>query len=533
MTFSYVDELVKAGHFAEIDAIFAKWLMEKVAEPNEEQGVLIAALFWASRQGHLCLSIGEDLFSHLGEEKKKLMDYLEKGSRKFLPIDPFIRREGDFFYLQRNWVFETRLLFHFKRLISQPVREVFIEKESALTDEQQASLVKTLSHPFSIICGGPGTGKTFTAAKIVDAFLKQNPEAQVVLAAPTGKASRELKRRSFFRKGVNVCTLHSLLGIHKESPSSDQTSPLMADLLIIDESSMVDARLFSHLFSAIKMGTHLVLMGDPHQLPAVENGSLFADLVDLLGEKFPANISFLTQCHRSDRQEILQFMQAVLSGKIQNRSNNETLSFFPWDLVPKEAAKIYEKLEQIAELRFPSPSSTQQEPELLFAQQERFALLSCLRKGPFGVDALNQMLAAYFLHKKREGEELAMPILITRSDEKQDLYNGEAGFLIRSSCVEKEYAIFKSKPDVRVPAQNLPAYEYAYALSVHKSQGSEYDEVLLLIPPGSDQLGKEVIYTGASRAKKRLQIAGSEAVLKNALLRASRKISALHARLTV
>ena len=237
-----------------------------------------------------------------------------------------------------------------------------------------------------------------------------------------------------------------------------------------------------------------------------------------------------------DRQEILQFMQAVLSGKVQNGSNisnSEALSFFSWDLVPKEAAKVYEKLEQIMQLRFPSPRATQIVPEDLFAQQEHFALLSCLRKGPFGVDALNQMFAAYFLHKKREGEELAMPILITRSDEKQDLYNGEVGFLIRSSCIEKEYAIFKSKPGVRVAARNLPVYEYAYALSVHKSQGSEYDEVLLLIPPGSDQLGREVIYTGASRAKKRLQIAGSETVLKSALLRASRKISALHARLTV
>ncbi len=533
MTFPYLDELVKAGHFAEIDAIFARWLIEKVAEPKEEQAVLIAALFWASRQGHLCLPIGEDLFSHLGEQKKKLIDVLEKGAKEFPPLDPFVRREGSFFYLQKNWIFESRLLFHFKRLISQSGTEILAEKEPELTEEQYASLVKTLSHPFSIICGGPGTGKTFTAAKIVDAFLKRNPEARVVLAAPTGKAARELRRRSFLRKEVDVCTLHSLLEVHQQSTFSNEASPLMVDLLIVDECSMVDARLFSHLFSLVREGARLVLMGDPEQLPAVENGSLFADLVDLLREKFPKNLSFLTRCLRSDRREILQFMQEVLAGKIETIRSTEALSFSPWDFVPKEVEKIYEKIRQATWPYFPSPSSSQFVPEDLFAKQEHFALLSCLRKGPFGVDALNQMLAAHFLLQKREGEALAMPVLITRSDEKQDLYNGEVGFLIRQSARDKDYAVFKSKPGVRVPAQNLPAYEYAYALSVHKSQGSEYDEVLLLVPPGSDQLGREVIYTGASRAKKSLKIAGSEAVLKNALSRASRKISALHARLKI
>lgn len=533
MTFPYLDELMKRGHFAEIDAIFAKWLMEKVVEPKEEQAVLIAALFWASRQGHLCLPIGEDLFNHLGEEKTKLLDALGKGAKEFPPLEPFICREGGFFYLQKNWAFETRLLFHFRRLISQPSSEVFVEKEPGLTEEQYASLIKTLSHPFSIICGGPGTGKTFTASKIVDAFLKRHPEARVVLAAPTGKAARELRRRSFLRKEVDVCTLHSLLKIHQQSAFSSEASPLMIDLLIVDECSMVDARLFSHLFSVVREGTHLVLMGDPEQLPAVENGSLFADLVDLLREQFPKNLSFLTRCLRSDRQEILQFMQQVRAGKVEAIPNTEALSFSPWDLLPKESEKIYERIRQLARLYFPLPSAVQLESEDLFAKQEQFAILSCLRKGPFGVDALNEMLAAYFLQQKSEGEELAMPILITRSDEKQDLYNGEVGFLIHQSARDKEYAVFKSKPGVHVPAQNLPAYEYAYVLSVHKSQGSEYDEVLLLVPPGSDQLGKEVIYTGASRAKKSLKIAGSETVLKSALSRGSRKISALHARLKI
>lgn len=523
----YLNHLVKAGYFAEIDAQFANWLLSKVLQPQEEQAVFLASLFWASRQGHLCLPVGEkDLFSHCGEEKEKLLSYIEKGSRAFLPLHPFVCREGKAFYLQKNWVFETRFLFHLKRVLSQSSEEILVDDDPALTAEQNRAVKRALSCPFSIISGGPGTGKSFTAAKIVEAFLKKEKGARVILAAPTGKAAQQLKRGPLSRPEVHICTVHALLGLHRESGVPLEAPPLMADLLIVDECSMLDARLFSHLLSVVQNGTRLILMGDPYQLPAVESGSLFADLVDLQNSSH--HLSVLTRCLRSDREELLRFMEALLRGDIDVVLQSNYL--LPWSLDQRES--VYEEIKRMGEVHFPKPHRGEIDAEKLFAQLKSFALLSCLRKGPFGVDALNAELANHFMQKQKEGEKLAMPILITQSDEKQGLYNGEVGLLIRHTSREQDYAIMQSQPEKKLPVHQLPTYEYAYALSVHKSQGSEYDEVLLLVPPGSSQLGKEVIYTGVSRAKKGLKIASSPLVLREALARASRKISALHARLT-
>ncbi|MFI5333684.1 MAG: exodeoxyribonuclease V subunit alpha [Chlamydiales bacterium] len=525
MTSPYLEQLLADGYLEEIDLIFAKWLSKKTGREEEEEQIFLAALFWSSRQGHLCFSLDEEILSHFGKEKMKILEYSKKGSQNF-PFYPFICQEAGYFYLQKNWMFETQFHFHLKRLIAQGKKAAKLDKIDDLTEEQHRAVMNALSFSLSLISGGPGTGKTHTAAKIVEVFLKQNRDARVLLAAPTGKAARRLSTNNSWGKGVVVSTLHSLLGIHRESPFNLEPSPLMADLLIVDECSMVDARLFSHLLASVKEGTHLVLIGDPHQLPAVENGSLFADLVDLLKNRSSACLTLLTRCLRSDRQEILECMQSVLKGDLVQHGS-QLLQITDYTAVDRKYAEI----RKIAETNFTQPDQPASDPELLLARFSRFTLLSCLRRGPFGVDALNQMLADHFLDTWKGGMALAMPILITKSSEDRNLFNGETGLLMRHRSRSEDYAIFGPPGSLRkIPAVQLPAYEYAYALSVHKSQGSEYDEVLLLVPPGSEQLGREVIYTGASRAKKHLRIAADQNALTGALLRPSRKISALHLR---
>ena len=438
-TSSYLAELVEAGHFGEINAIYARWLGEKTGAKEEAQLVFLAALFWAARQGHLCLSLDADLFSHFGTEQEKLLEHLKSGSRAF-PIDPFVYREGDYFYLQKNWMYETQFLFHLKRLMQQEKQEVSATKTEDLTDEQQLALVRALSCSFSVISGGPGTGKTHTAAKIVEAFLSRDPDMSHYSCGPNRKSSSPAQTRGSLSEKVEISTLHALLGIHRESGYTLEPSPLMADLLIVDECSMVDARLFSLLLAAVKTDTHLVLIGDPYQLPAVENGSLFADLVDLLQQRSSEHLSSLTRCLRSDREEILAFMQSVLQGNLIMR-NSEALSFVPLDLGYKEVQKSYVEIQKVAGAHFPLPMRGEVDAQHLLACLSRFALLSCLRKGPFGVDALNRMLVDYFLEKRRGDEHLAMPILITKSSEDLDLFNGELGFLIRHAALAGDYAI--------------------------------------------------------------------------------------------
>jgi exodeoxyribonuclease V alpha subunit len=157
------------------------------------------------------------------------------------------------------------------------------------------------------------------------------------------------------------------------------------------------------------------------------------------------------------------------------------------------------------------------------SENGNFVILSCLRKGPFGVDALNQMLRERYEREKKDAA-LGIPILITRTDEELGLCNGETGLLFEDG------AVFSSAPHKKIPRGLLPPYEYAFCLSVHKSQGSEYEQVLLIIPPGSENFGREVVYTGATRAKKRLKIVSDLTILQKVLERGSRKISALHER---
>jgi exodeoxyribonuclease V alpha subunit len=313
---------------------------------------------------------------------------------------------------------------------------------------------------------------------------------------------------------------------------------------------MIDVSLFSHLLASIKAGARLILMGDHHQLPPVGAGSLFADLVESVEktERFPCTV--LKSCLRSNQRGILSLADAInrkdgnLINSILNNREQEGISWLDIDLNEKTSSTVYEKLWEHIKDEFPQPSFHPINQTTVSDLLTRYCILSCMRKGPLGVDALNQMIVHRFLSIVQEGQWWVVPILITRSDYDLELFNGETGLLIRKCKKgamyldffhEEDYAIFTERgPNQtyrKIAAINLPSFEYAYCLSVHKSQGSEYDTVLLIAPLGSEVFGKEVIYTGATRAKMQLQILAKEETLHLAVERPSRKISGLHARL--
>ncbi len=583
---SYFEQLIEKGFFSEVDQFFAECMLND--KGSSEQQLFLAALLWSSRQGHLCMPLGEkEFFAAFGEESEKVTAQVQRGARESSSMKGVCIFE-QFAYLKKNWFFETRFLECLENLLSAPAKTLSAVDNQALTSEQQEAVGKALSQPLTLLAGGPGTGKTYTAAHIVQAFCKQFPKARVVLAAPTGKAAKQLEQKL---QNISVSTLHALLGVHKESDYSSDAPYIMADLLIVDECSMVDARLFSYLLYAIRPGTHLVLMGDPYQLPPVETGSLFADLIEVLETKSPHSVTRLTKWLRSDRQEILQAAEAIKSGevdtlmKLLSANTNHALKYIELG----DVSTLHEQIWSIASAFFPTASSQPVDAERLWQAKESFGLLSCLRKGPFGVDTLNEMFAKRFLSQMRPGDTLAQPILITRSSADLDLRNGETGILIRHASGQGDFALFGPAPfkrlfsnlDLRplgsfrdlfppppqpchhsdivfvggekissksssnlkelglrtvskqVPSSLLPPYEYAYCLSVHKSQGSEYEQVCLVAPPGAEYFGREIIYTGATRSKKSLTIVSTQEILEQALMRASRKISALHARLQI
>ncbi|MCP5468925.1 MAG: AAA family ATPase [Chlamydiales bacterium] len=388
-------------------------------------GAFLEALLASAREGHLCLQVGEEVFPSFGERDEEI--------RKLAtPIRGVVVQKNERFYLKRNWELEQRFLHHFKRLLAQEVEALQVEDDPSLDPEQMEAVRTALCHPLTLISGGPGTGKSFTATKIIENF-----KGSVAVAAPTGKAAANLRHLD-----CPVKTLHSLL-----------SKRLYYDLVVVDEGSMIDAELMTKLFAAVQ--GRLVILGDRDQLPPIATGHFFSDLTTI------APCCYLNKCHRAELQEIVDIAKAVKEGKS----------------VP------YEPLENFKE------------------KPDDVTLLTPLRKGPYGVERLNER----FYKPGR------VPIMITENA--QGLVNGETGWLE------------EGQTSWGMPESMLPKYEYAYALSVHKSQGSEYDRVWLLLPPGSERFGREMLYTAITRARKEIRIFAAENVLEQCVERLTQRVS--------
>ncbi len=387
-------------------------------------GEFLAALLAAAREGHLCLQIDDAVYPSFGP----LDEQIKSQAR---PMDPIVVAKGNRYYLRRNFEIEERFRRHFARLIARRVEALPFD-DAELDPEQLACVRSSLSHPLSLISGGPGTGKSFTAGKLIGAF-----PGKVAVAAPTGKATANLRHL----KNCTVKTLHALLSSGR---------PLSYDLIVVDEGSMIDAALMTRLFEQIHDEARLVILGDRDQLPPIDTGHFFADLTKL------APCSYLRKCHRAELQEIVTLAAAVKKG--------EMIRYEPLENLPEKPADV--------------------------------TLLTPLRRGPLGVERLNEKY-----HKQNRGP---IPIIITENA--LGFVNGETGLLFADGTTS--FGVKRTK---------LPRYEQAYALSVHKSQGSEYDRVWLLLPPGSEKFGREMLYTAITRAKKEIRIFGSQDVLHECL----------------
>ena len=411
---------------------------------TEDEHALLAAIMASAREGHLCFDL---------RKWKNL-----KGVNS-----PYLCREGDLIYLKRNFECEKEIVQHLKRLISSVQSPPY--STEGFTDEQAQAVHMALSNTLSIIEGGPGTGKTHLTSALVKAIGKG-----VVLTAPTGKAAARLKK---YNPEVHCSTLHALLGF----PTRRKTSYIGANFILIDESSMMDARLLVHFLRSLRLGQRVVFLGDGHQLPPIESGSLFTDLIDIIPT------AHLTRCLRSDRREILQLAQDVLTGK----------TVTPHEPLSKES---------------------------LWRAKGK-AILTPLREGPWGVRAVNEIIFSSI--KMPEDQIWSVPIIVTKTDYEIELYNGEVGTLWRTN-VKPLYAEFDGR---RVSASQLPSYELAFALSVHKSQGSEFDHVVVLVPPGSENFGREMLYTAVTRARDSVILCGDVETIQKTVNHSIQKISGI------
>lgn len=533
-------QLVEDEIFSPIDVYFAQTLLKDASsEVQNESLFLYAYLFSVARQGHFCLEIFPDGKIHpspswmideegIGKEiEQKVSAGIAHLSSSFCqevtedspaPLTPLCRFQNRL-YLQKNWLLETKFLFHLQRLLkSSPqfcLKDPKIEN-TLLNQEQRKAVALALSSSICFLSGGPGSGKTFTAAEIAKTFLASLPEeerknASIKIAAPTGKAAAHLEKQLASQlenlAKIECKTLHSFL----KSPMKKHSPTLFADLFLIDEASMLDGALFTRLLSSFQGGGRLVLIGDKDQLPPVESGSFFADLMQVAKIADLPSLS-LQECLRVEKKELLTFARAILDGDEEKVFSSSFVSFFSSSQISEIRSWIQEQ--------YIDPS---------------LQILSCIRKGPLGVESINEMMLQKFLEGKEDDALLSVPILITKNCEEMQLMNGDTGTLVAkvSSFRKKRFtADEKAHFSQRIfSAVTLPPFEWGYCLSVHKSQGSEYDRVIALVPPGSERFGREVLYTAVTRAKKEILLVGEMSVLSMLLQKSSRKMSGLSSRL--
>lgn len=445
-----------------------------------------------------------------------------------------LKKEGPFvleekrLYLRKQWDAETACFGQLQRLLTSTpsigfdqaaVEEYLTRQKESLQPEQSSAILRSFLHPLTFITGGPGTGKTYTAGQLIAAmwhFLspKQQASFRVILAAPTGKAAANLEASVARVLQGKSCptpvaqTVHSLLKLRGELAPP---LAIVADLLIIDESSMLDAQLMAQLLSAVKRGSRVVFLGDADQLPAVEAGGLFADFIET--PSLQVVVSRLRACLRTDSQQILACAQAIQRGDAAQFLHllNERK-----DSVSRLKIKTPE---QLIEYVLTAHTSREQDSSKLLQHYNRFRLLSPLLKGPFGVEVINEKMHR---ESRRRGIE-AIPIMVTRNAPHLSLVNGDVGVLIRDRAYFPTQGV--------VEAWRLPPHALAYCLSIHKSQGSEFEHVLLLLPEGSDHFGRALLYTAVTRAKRQLEVWGEDALLKQMIAHAPRRYAGLQDRL--
>ena len=630
---SVLQKLKEQGILSQGDYYFAKLIADKqchmdYAEPIKNLAILLAALCsWRYTQGNTCSQLDRYLENNLFGLAYRTTeeDYLAEIHEKigYLPVEdwqnalcghiaftqdpvnqiaPMAFQFGAL-YFYRAWQDEYRIAQYIKNTlkkhrtlafsydeIHQKLEKYFPEKQEK-TDWQKVAVATAIKSPFSIITGGPGTGKTTTVTRLLLVLQELfDCKLHIKLVAPTGKAASRLEESiknalGFMQEKMNLSnslfnaipqkasTLHSLLGVNAFNDYTRYNShnPLQLDVLVVDETSMIDLPMMAKLINALKPETRLILLGDQAQLASVEAGAVLGELAQFVTQPYSheqaaylqATTSYevkgadcsnpirdclchLTESRRFDKDSgIGKLAEFIQKGKADD--SLELFDHYPQELhfnalndesdavnqVVKSAVENYRTfLKMLDDLRKQKidPNAKNEQgisyAEAIQAQFNSVRFLTALRNSDLGVENLNKEIALALRAEKllwfRNEQDwyIGKPIMITENDHNVRLYNGDIGL-----CLANGKVWFGNR---EVLTSRIPAHEPAFMMTIHKSQGSEFKHTVMVLPTEVNPvLSRELVFTGVTRAKKELTVFADEKIWKTAIRQAVKRQSGL------
>ncbi len=492
-----------------------------------------------------------------------------------------LRMWGDDLWLDRYWRMEAKVAADLLRRAANPPDVDAERLETTLTRlwpvpdgtreadvdaDQREAARRCLLSGVAVLGGGPGTGKTTTVARVLAALrelAEPGPPPRIALAAPSAKArnrieesvglaARDEKLTDADREllaTVPASTLHKLIGAYPSGTRSryHAGNPLPYDVVVVDETSMVSLSMFARLLDALRPHARLVLVGDPDQLASVEAGAVLSDL-DAIEGRGPvgAGVARLVTNRRSgDQPGLTALAAAVRAGRADDavevlRSGTAGVVWHEVaDDVPLPVSvqdRVRERLLTVT--RVTGPAARAGDAATAVAALDRHRLLCAHRRGPRGVAHWNALVQRWVVDDdpeaqvRRDGRYAGLPLLVTENDYENQLWNGDTGVVVaRQDRLEVVIGRGTSLTEP-IPLGRLAAASPLHAMTVYKSQGSEFDTVTLLLPTADSPLAtRETLYTAVTRARREVVVVGSEAAVRAGVGRRALRATGLSRRL--
>ncbi len=552
-----LQEFTDAAVLGLADIHVAQRLCTLACEPDETVALAVALLVAALRNGSVCVDLARVAEYHEQPDALEVPwpdpeAWLAAVRASPLTGDPPVLRfvsdsEVDLLYFDRYWLEEQQVCrdVSARLLAAEPTQPVpDLERLfPAEFSEQRAAAEVALAQRLTILTGGPGTGKTTTVARLLasiaeQAALNSGAPPRMALAAPTGKAAARLaeavqsevgKLAQVDRQrlaGLRATTLHRLLGARRDSSSRfrhHRDNRLPHDVIVVDETSMVSLTMMARLLEAVRPDARLLLVGDPDQLASVDAGAVLADLVDGLGD---GGVVELKTPHRFG-ESIGVLAQAIRAGDsdvavAQLRAGDESIEWIESD-APTEHLRTT-LVERAVDLR---QAALLGDAEAALEILNGHRLLCAHRHGPFGVTQWNRQIERWLAEKTGQSMwsqwYVGRPVLVTSNDYGLGIYNGDSGVVVASPDGPRAHI-----GSLHLATSRLPEVDTMHAMTIHKSQGSQSDEVTVLLPPEESRLlTRELFYTAVTRAKTKVRVVGPESAVRAAIARRALRASGL------